>query len=228
MNDSRLERGRERLTTPRAAGIAGILFAMLFGAGLILVRMAIPQELTADTDWLVEGRSYISVAMIIMPFAGIAFLWFIGVVRDLLGEYEDQFFSTVFFGSALLFLALTFVSMAIVGGLVAGLSLDSGSPFKNEIIIFARSVTLQIANVYALRMAGVMMLSLGTIWLRTRLVARWLVILTYLLAILLLVVINLNLWIVLVFPGWVLLVSVYVLVDSRNRGTEEGTKNRTS
>ena len=55
-----------------------------------------------------------------MPFAGIAFLWFIGVVRDRLGRLEDQFFSTVFFGSGLLFLAMVFVSMAIAGGMVAG------------------------------------------------------------------------------------------------------------
>lgn len=223
MDESRVERGRERLTTPRAAGVAGIIFALLFAATVILVRLSIPQEATADTEWLAEGRSFISAATIIMPFAGIAFLWFVGVVRDLLGDYEDQFFSTVFFGSALLFLALIFVSMAVTGGLITGMTLDSSHAINSGIIIFARSVTLQIANVYALRMAGVMMLSLGTIWLRTRLVGRWLVIVTYLLALLLLLVINLNLWIVLVFPAWVLLVSVYILVVSRSQEGERET-----
>ena len=42
--------------------------------------------------------------MNLIPFAGIAFLWFIGVLRDRLGEQEDRFFATVFFGSGLLFL----------------------------------------------------------------------------------------------------------------------------
>ena len=53
-----------------------------------------------------------------MPFAGIAYLWFIGVVRDKLGDFEDRFFSSVFFGSSLLFLAMVFVSMAIVFGIL--------------------------------------------------------------------------------------------------------------
>ena len=55
----------------------------------------------------------------LMPFAGIAFLWFIGVVRDGFGRYEDKFFSSVFMGSGLLFLAMTFVSSAVGAGLVA-------------------------------------------------------------------------------------------------------------
>ena len=54
-----------------------------------------------------------------MPFAGISFLWFIGVVRDGFGRYEDKFFSTVFLGSGLLFLAMMFVATAVGAGLVA-------------------------------------------------------------------------------------------------------------
>ena len=37
----------------------------------------------------------------LMPFAGIAFLWFIGVVRDGFGRYEDKFFASVFLGSGI-------------------------------------------------------------------------------------------------------------------------------
>jgi len=37
------------------------------------------------------------------PFAGIAFLWFIAVVRNLIGDREDRFFATVFLDSGLLF-----------------------------------------------------------------------------------------------------------------------------
>ena len=46
------------------------------------------------------------------PFAGIAFLWFIGVLRNRVGALEDQFFSTVFLGSGLLFVASLFASAA--------------------------------------------------------------------------------------------------------------------
>ena len=71
---------------------------------------------------------------------------------------------------------------------------------------------VQLSNVYALRMAGVFMLSLGTIWLRTELVPRWLVILTYLLAGSLLIIINYSFWITLIFPAWLMIISAEILV----------------
>ena len=76
---------------------------------------------------------------------------------------------------------------------------------------------LQIGNVYALRMAAVFMISLGTIWLRTGLMPRWLAVATYALAAVLLFVISLSLWVALVFPAWVLAVSLLILVRSRRR-----------
>ena len=63
------------------------------------------------------------------------------------------------------------------------------------------------------------MFSLGTIWWHTRLMPRWLVGVTYLLASVLLLVVNLSLWITLLFPAWVLLVSVYVLLQSHRGQT---------
>ena len=54
-------------------------------------------------------RGLIRLSLNLVPFAGIAFLWFIGVVRESLGDVEDRLFSTVFLGSGLLFLAMLFV-----------------------------------------------------------------------------------------------------------------------
>lgn len=79
---------------------------------------------------------------------------------------------------------------------------------------FGRATMLQIANVYGLRMAGVFMVSLSTIWQRTGLMPRSVVVLTYLLALTLLVVTTLSLWATLVFPVWVLVVSVIFLLRS--------------
>jgi hypothetical protein len=92
--------------------LAGVLFALLFGAVLILIRTKMPVGVQGSTEWLTSRRSGISTATVLMPFAGISFLWFIGVVRDGLGRYEDRFFSTVLRGSGLLFLAVMFVSMS--------------------------------------------------------------------------------------------------------------------
>lgn len=210
-----------RLSTPRTAAIAGILFGLLFITSLVLIRMSIPELPTSDTDWIEQGAGRITLALELMPFAGIAFLWFIGVVRDRLGNFEDQFFSTVFFGSGLLFLAMIFVSMAIAGGLVAWHRMDPEAVGDNRLVFFARSMMFQLSNVYALRMAGVFMISLGTIWLRTGIYSRWLVILTYLLALILLLIINLSQWVVLIFPIWVVIISIEVLmVRFRQKASE--------
>jgi hypothetical protein len=200
-----------RLTTPRAAAIAGILFGLLFATSLALMRGAIPAEISADTSWVEAGGWRISLALDLMPFAGIAYLWFIGVVRDKLGEYEDKFFSTVFFGSSLLFLAMVFVSMAIAGGILATYHRIDGETPDYSVIYFGRALMLHVSNVYALRMAGVTMISLATIWLRTGLMPRWLAVVTYSLALALLVVVNYSLWVTLVFPGWVFLISLFIL-----------------
>ena len=56
----------------------------------------------------------------LVPFAGIVFLWFVAVIRDQVGEREDRFFATVFFGSGLLFVALLFAAAAVASALVVG------------------------------------------------------------------------------------------------------------
>jgi hypothetical protein len=208
-----------RLTTPRAASIAGILFGVLFTACLILFRTAIPADPSAGVEWLEAGERRIVLALELVPFAGIAFLWFIGVVRDRLGRYEDQFFSTVFLGSGLLFLAMVFISSAIAGSLIAYHRAAADVALEYEIIHFGRVMMIYFSNIFALRMAGVFMLSLGTIWLRTGLMPRWLVILTYLLAVTLLIIINLSLWVTLIFPGWVMIISVKTLLTNSSRLT---------
>ena len=60
--------------------------------------------------WRKTSSNTVALGLNPVPFAGIAFLWFIGVLRDRLGEFEDRFFSTVFLGSGFLFLAMLFAS----------------------------------------------------------------------------------------------------------------------
>jgi hypothetical protein len=112
---------REALKSPRAAAIAGILFAILFTICVVLIRLSIPEELSGSaTGERLRGNSpAVSLALTLLPllpFAGIAFPWFIGVIRDRLVELEDQLFATVFIGSGLLFLAMMFVAAAVAGG----------------------------------------------------------------------------------------------------------------
>ena len=179
---------RERLTTPRAAAIAGILFSVLLIISVALIRLAIPADPHDAGQWLSGNRNPIELALNLLPFAGIAFLWFIGVVRDRLGEHEDRFFATVFLGSGLLFLAMLFASAAMAGGIVIAYG-AAPAVLDSETYTFARAVTFVILNTYAIKMAGVFMISPCTLFLRTKVTPRWMALLGYVLALLLLVVI---------------------------------------
>jgi hypothetical protein len=212
MTDAHASLTRRKLKTPRAAAIVGILFALLYGAGMVLIRISIPADLAADSTWLETNGRTVSLALNPVPFAGIAFLWFIGVIRDRLEDLEDRLFATVFLGSGLLFLALTFVGAALAGGLLSSYLVAPSALVEGGVFSYSRAVMHQIVNVYAIRMAGVFMISLGTIWLRTGLMHRGWALLTYALALVLLVSIGYSLWVTLVFPGWVLAVSLYILI----------------
>ena len=219
---------RKRLTTPRAAAVAGIAFAVLFAASMVLIGLSMPAESGEPGAWVEQGGSRVSLALSLMPFSGIAFLWFVGVVRDRLGAFEDQLFSTVFFGSGLLFLAMTFAAAAVAGGIIAGYTLGVGESVRSDVYLFGRTVMTQIFGVYALRMAGVFMLSLGTIWLRTGVMPRWLSAVTYLVALALLLSFSRSVWMVLLFPGWVFVISVYILVQNLRRRTPATTDGMTA
>ena len=200
------------LRTPRAAAFAGIAFSVLQITSNVLMHSSLPAEALYEQGLLTDFAREISLALGLLPFAGIAFLWFIGVLRDRLGHLEDQFFSTLFFGSGLLYLAMTFVSAAITGGLVT-LYVAAPDLFINSgILIFGRAIIFKFNNTYAIRMAGMFMFVLGTIWVRTGLMPRWLSVLTYLTALSLIVGIAFWPWSTLFFPAWVFIISVYILV----------------
>jgi hypothetical protein len=209
---------RGALRTPRSAAVAGIAFAVLFTAALVLIRLAVPAEPGEAGRWLSDGsrRDAVRVALGLVPFAGIAFLWFIGVVRDRIGEAEDRFFSTVFLGSGLLFIAMLFVAAAVAGSLVVEAGEDHQSLSASGTWGTGRSVALQLMTVYAMRMAGVFMIATSTILLRTGVAPRWLASAGFAIAVVLLVTVNFTAWVELLFPAWVLAVSLHILVaDSR-------------
>jgi hypothetical protein len=212
MAEAQLSSTPKRLTTPRAAAMAGILFALLYGASLVLIRLSIPSDLAANTTWLETNAQTVSLGLNLVPYAGIAFLWFIGVIRDRLGEMEDRFFATVFLGSGLLFLALTFVGAALAGGMLISYGIEKDRLLTSGLYIYSRAVMYNVLNIYAIRMAGVFMMSLGTIWLRTGLMHRGWAFATYALALVLLLSISFSVWVTIVFPGWVLAVSIYFLI----------------
>ncbi len=212
---------RQRMRTPRAAAIAGILFSLLLMSSLSLMWISVPVDPLAGD--VIKNSRRISFALDLLPFAGIAFLWFIGVLRDRFGEMEDRFFATVFLGSGLLFVSMVFTAAAVTGGIVKVLGEGSETLIRSGAYALARIQVSQTMGVYAAKMAGVFMITTSTISLRTRIAPRWMAFLGYALALVLLLLgPGFTQWIPLVFPLWVLLISTYILIDNVLRTSPAG------
>ena len=217
---------RRELRSPRTAAITGILYSILIFTVMILTRRATyvkPEEVTRE--FLETWSGTFSLVLIMVPFAGIAFLWFTGVIRDRLRDREDRFFATIFFGSGIMYVLLIFLWGAILGTVMRMATLETFGEvkiFSTEILVFALILMNEINGNFALRMAGVYMSAVGTMWNRTKLMPRWLTLITYIL----------SFWFTLaaekirearfIFPAWVLVVSLYTLVLNYRSRHQEG------
>lgn len=205
---------RGRLRTPRAAAVAGILFSGLLTLAFLLFLSAVPRDSMEHGTWLTTGLERVVLAINLIPFAGVAFLWFIGVVRDRLAEAEDRLFATVFLGSGLLFLAMMFAATAVFGAIVLVHAAHPQVLRDSPAFALARAFAYTLVNVYAIRMAGVFMLITSTIALRTAFIARWMAAPGFAMGLFLLFASQWFDWSFLVFPLWALLISIYLLVTS--------------
>jgi hypothetical protein len=206
---------RRRLRTPRAAAIAGIIFSLLLITSQVLIRLSIPSDPSASPLDIVRHSKTVAIALNLLPFAGIAFLWFIAVVRDRLGQLEDRFFATVFLGSGLLYIAMMFTATAIAGALIGLLATESSTLTTSGTYALGRAEIYRIMNIFSTRMAGVFMISTSTIVMQTWILPRWIAFLGYALAVTLLLGGGSVSWIVVVFPLWVALISSCILIQDR-------------
>jgi len=200
-----------RLRTPRAAAIAGILFSGLLIAILLLFQSSVPRDALDQGAWLSTSLERVVLAINLMPFAGVAFLWFVGVVRDRLADAEDRLFATVFLGSGLLFLAMMFVAAAVFGAIVAVHAARPETVINSTAFALARAFAYTIVNVYAIKMAAVFMMITSTLAIRTAFIARWMAAPGLAMATFLLFCSQWVGWSFIVFPAWALLISVYIL-----------------
>jgi hypothetical protein len=190
---------------------------MLISLGII--RVAAP-EVSGDQSTVNTRFGHaITLSLHLVPFAGLAFLWFIGVLRDRIGTSEDQFFGTVFLGSGLLFVASLFAATAVAGAVLGSSHLRPAEQVSSEVYYFARQMGYAFLNIFAVRMAGVFIFSTSVIALRTGIFPRWIAFSGFACGLILLFVISNWLWIAMLFPLWTILVSVHILaVQRRSEG----------
>jgi hypothetical protein len=217
---------RREVRSPRSAAIAGIVFSLLMITSMILLyRSATATLVDIDREWLESWSGAASVVLILVPFAGIAFLWFTGVMRDLMGDLEDKFFSTVFLGSGIILVVMMYIWAAAFGAVFGTYALAGGVSVHKDVYLYGLVFMNQILGNYFLRMAAVYMLSIGSLWTRTKVVPRWLTIVTYVVGLGFLLFAGSLRETRFIFPAWVFLVSVYILILNYRRTHDQEGKD---
>jgi hypothetical protein len=211
----------QQLRAPWAASVAGILFAVLFTAAILVIRGS--PLVDADDAELArvfaagEDVALLVAATYLVPIAGIMFLWFIAVIRDQLGDREDRFFATIFFGSGLLFIALIFATAAVVSAIPLGVrELGLAVPTRSD-MTGIRALAYTLLYVFASRAAAVCLVSIATLGWRSGAFPRWFSWTGYAIAVVLLLAVGFWDWVLVLVPAWVAVVSVFVLRRERDR-----------
>ena len=210
---------------PRIAGVVGVIFAVLLGVALALINLSIPTDLTDKGTWLTDSghRTALKIALNLVPIAGVTFLGFIGVERDRIGAREDRLLATLYLGSGLLFVAMLFVAAAIANGLVDNQTAGRLAVPTNALSI-DRDVSGLLLRLYATRMAAVFTLSTSIVAFRIGALPKWVGITGLPVAVLLLISVGLTPWVELLFPAWILLLSIDMLRAAMREARTEPTQ----
>lgn len=200
---------------PASAAVAGLVFGVALSWVIYILQGVSPSaDLSmADQAATESFRNSVTFALGMIPFAAIAFLWFTAVIRVRLGSREDRFFETVFLGSGLIFVAMLFAAGGALGGALGVTS--GGTAPSGETVLLAWSTALWLLGTFGARMAAVFMLSVTTMGLRMGTVPKWLAAWGYVTAILLLFTPPFPRLSQYLFPVWVIVVSVFILVRRR-------------
>jgi hypothetical protein len=202
------------------AALAGLVFGVLYVVGFIaLSRIPGPGASEHGIESFYgsggERRVVVIVAAYLVPLGGIALLWFTAAVRHrvaALAGTEDALLSTVQLLSAAVYVALLFVATAVVTA--PAIAVDSGAVAANALAttrpLLVTADTLLV--VFAVRAAGVFIAAGTTRAMRSGLIPRWFALLSYLLVLVLLFTIARARVVSLLFPIWVGIMSVIVLV----------------
>jgi hypothetical protein len=192
--------------------VAGILFSALLLSALYLILETVRLGPRDPGEWLETQSWKVALALNLVPYAGISFLWFMGVLRDRLGAGEHKLFATVFLGSGLLFVGLLFVAASSVGAILIMHATLPSELSRSGSFLLARSLAYHLMSVYALKMAAVFVLTASTIVLRTGIAARATAIAGFTAAAFILVGSHFLGWTFVIFPVWVFIVSVDILI----------------
>ena len=170
----------------RWGGIAGIVFAVLFVIGFLLVADT-PDTDESNAAWVryfadSDNRRMIVIGVIIWALAVLAFLVFLGVLREQLRNASpgSEWISTVAFASGLMFAAMLAVAGLGAGSVAASIEFGDNPVVRDaDVIRTLDSLGFGALLVFGAATAGLLILTSSIVAGRTALLPRWLVITGY-------------------------------------------------
>jgi hypothetical protein len=170
------------LRSIEAAAIAGLLHSSLSLAATWLLLTA-PDPADGDqvvAQWYADegNQRTMILGLNLLVVSAIMFVWFVAVIRRRVGERENRFFGTVFFGSALLLAGTWLVAgVLLTMPAVAARTFDGVADADTVAITQAGGITM--ASIVATRLEAVFIISTTTVGRLSEAFPRWLVLIGY-------------------------------------------------
>ena len=201
-----------------SAAVAGVVYAILTGLTLV-ITWSVPSSLQSEAEWETwigesVNRGWLLAALNLASIGAVAFLWFVAVIRRRLGDREDRFFATVFFGSALVYVGLWLVAASILAA--PALIATPDRTVSVDAVRFAEAFAEGLLLVATPRIQAVFIATSSTLFLRTKVLPRWLAYLGYALALVMLVIPFVATPLGLGLPVFVLIASITVFFSRRD------------
>lgn len=206
---------RRRWRSIEAAAVAGLLHSTLSLVATFLMLDTVDPD-DGDVvvaDYLSEAgnQAQAITALNLLALSSIAFVWFVAVIRRRVGDRENRFFGTVFFGSGLLLTASWLVAGVLFTTPAFAVRTFDVTPDAGTVAML-ESAGLSMASIVATRLEAVFVLSATTVGRLSKAFPAWLLWLRYGLGATLLLYPVPNALLTYLFPLWVLLVSLTLLV----------------
>lgn len=203
------------LVTPTV--IAGIAFAVLYTLSTYLLTRT-PLGAASEAEILAyygdsQQRTLILASMFIMPFAGIAFLYFMVFLRRMAnatGFTISRILANVQLAAGTIFIALLFVATAGLTAVTASVQFADA----NVDPLFARQMSFFSTNVilmFGMRMASMFVFTSSSIGRGAGLIPNWFGYIGYAVGVLLLLSATFSAWFALLFPAWVVVACIIIL-----------------
>jgi hypothetical protein len=199
-----------------AAAVAGMAYSVLAVSGLVLLSRFPDLGMSDEelTHWFDDSgrRAEVIIGLNLVSISAIAFLWFVAVIRRRLGDREDRFFVTVFFGSSIAYVGVWLVAAAVVAGPVVVLTMFDEASISVESESLAVGIGSALMLVVAPRLQAVFVITVSNVILRSGFLPRWLAYVGFVTGLVMMVMPLVAQPMGLAFPAWVFLISVVILV----------------